>query len=232
MEYIFLSILLFIGSVESVRHRKLTAAGAIAGAVIGFGVFIGAGWTGIAMLAAFFLAGTLATSWKRRQKTQMGLAQERAGQRRLGQVIANGGAAGALGLAALFLPQHKSIFAFLMVGAISSAMADTLSSELGSVYGKRFYNIVTFKKDQKGLDGVVSLEGTLIGICGSVIIALIYAIGFGWTSQALSIVLAGTIGNLMDSILGAVFERKGLLGNNAVNLLNTLAGALTALAFV
>lgn len=232
MEYIFLSILLFIGAVESFRHRKLTASGAVAGALTGFCIFIGAGWTGIAMLAAFFLLGTLTTSWKRRLKTKIGMAQERAGQRRLGQVIANGGVAGAFGLAALFLPSQKNALSFLMAGALSSAMADTLSSELGSVYGRRFYNIITFKKDQKGLDGVVSLEGTFIGICGSVIVSLIYATGFGWSNRVIWIVLAGTAGNLVDSVLGATLERKGVIDNDSVNFANTFIGALTLYFFL
>ncbi len=42
------------------------------------------------------------------------------------------------------------------------------------VYGRRFFNIITLKPDGKGLDGVISMEGTLIGIAGCVIIAAIY----------------------------------------------------------
>lgn len=232
MNYIFLAILLFIGVVESIRHRKLTVAGAVAGGLIGFCIFIAAGWAGIAMLAAFFLFGTLATSWKRKQKATIGMAQERGGQRNLGQVIANGGVAGLLGVTALFLPQQKETLAFLMAGAFSSAMADTLSSELGSVYGSRFYNIVTLKKDKQGLDGVISFEGTAIGLLGTVIIAAIYCSGFGWSIKFFSILLAGTVGNLVDSLLGATLERKGIIRNDAVNFINTLIGALMILPFV
>lgn len=231
MQYILVVILLFVGVVESIRYRKLTRAGAIAGGVAGFCIFVGAGWTGIAMLAAFFLLGTLATSWKRRQKTAMGMMQERGGQRKLGQVLANGGVAGLLGLVSLFFPQHKSLFAFLMAGSFSSAMADTLSSELGSLYGKKFYNIISFKRDQKGLDGVVSLEGTLIGVLGSAVIATIYSIGFGWNTHFLWIVLVGTIGNLADSVLGATLERKQVINNDVVNFSNTLIAAAVALFF-
>lgn len=232
MNYIFLAIFLFIGVVESIRHRKLTTSGAIAGGIIGFCIFIAAGWSGIAMLAAFFLFGTLATSWKRKQKTKAGMAQERGGQRNLGQVFANGGVAGLLGAAGLFLPEQKEVLAFLIAGAFSAAIADTLSSELGTVYGKRFYNIITWKKDRKGLDGVVSLEGFLIGIFGSAIIGSIYCIGFGWSNLFIWVIIAGTAGNLVDSILGATLEQKGILRNDAVNLINTLTGALVALALV
>jgi uncharacterized membrane protein len=41
-------------------------------------------------------------------------------------------------------------------------------------------------------------------------------------------VIAGTLGNLVDSFLGAKFENKGWLSNNAVNLANTVSAALVA----
>jgi uncharacterized membrane protein len=110
LQYILVIALLFVGVVESIRHRKLTVAGAIAGGVIGFFVFSGAGFTGLAMLGLFFFLGTTATSWKRRQKAQSGMAQETGGQRRLGQVLANGGVAGMLGLLSVFFPEQKPAF--------------------------------------------------------------------------------------------------------------------------
>jgi uncharacterized protein (TIGR00297 family) len=232
LHYIIVVIFLFIGVVESIRRRKLTVAGAIAGGVIGLLVFIGAGFTGLAMLAAFFLLGTTATAWKRKQKTQVGMAQEEGSRRNLGQVLANGGISGMLGLLALFLPEQKDLFAFLMAGAFSAAMADTLSSELGTIYGKRFYNIITFQKDERGSDGVISLEGTIFGVIGSSIIALIYCSGVGWNEHFFWIVLAGIIGNLTDSVLGATLERKQVIGNDAVNALNTLTGILVLLLFL
>jgi uncharacterized protein (TIGR00297 family) len=193
---------------------------------MGFLIFIAAGWTGIAFLALFFLLGTFATSWKRRQKENAGMAQEVGGLRKTGQVMANAGIGGLLGLLALFFPQEKDFLTFLMAGAFSSATADTLSSELGTVYGKKFYNILTLKKDQKGLDGVISLEGTLFGLAGSLLIAVIYSIGYGVDERFIWIAVAGTIGNLLDSVLGATLERKGVIPNDVVNFLNTLVAAL------
>lgn len=212
--------------VESIRHRKLTVAGACAGGLIGFFVFVGAGWTGLFLLAAFFLLGTAATAWKRQQKAQIGMAQERGGQRTLGQVFANGGVAGVLGLLALFFPQEKDLLAAMIAAVFSSALADTLSSELGSLYGRRFFNILTLKQEKRGLDGVVSLEGTAIGVLGSLLVALIYGAGYGWDQRVFWIVIAGTAGNLVDSILGATLERKGIINNDLVNVSNTLLAAL------
>src|SRR5205823_4804877 len=175
------------------------------------------------------IAGTVATAVGRTEKEKFGIAEKNKGERTTGQVLANGGIAALAGLLALINHKHPLIWQLAAAAALSSATADTLSSELGSIYGRRFYNILTFKKDKRGLDGVVSLEGTLFGIAGSAMIALIYAAGYGHPAHMLLILLAGTIGNLADSILGATLERKGRITNDLVNGLNTLIAAITAL---
>jgi uncharacterized protein (TIGR00297 family) len=213
----------------SVRAGKIDRLGAIVGGVISYLIFLGAGYTGIAMLAAFFILGSAATSVSAGVKEKLGVAEENRGRRSAGQAIANAGVAGILGLLIYFFPEKSYTMRLMMAASLASAIADTLSSELGTVYGRRFYNILSLKKDQRGLNGVISLEGTLIGIAGSGVIAIIYSFGFGWTNHELWIIIAGTIGNLADSILGATFERRRYLSNNAVNFLNTLIAAFTAL---
>ncbi|MEP6846110.1 MAG: DUF92 domain-containing protein, partial [Panacibacter sp.] len=143
---------------------------------------------------------------------------------------ANTGIAAILGILIYFYPSEKNILSLMMAATFASATADTLSSELGNICGSKFYNIITLQKDGRGLNGVISLEGILIGLGGSVIIAIIYAFGFGWSAaNILLITLAGAAGNIGDSIIGATAERKLLLKNNAVNFLSTGIAAITAL---
>jgi uncharacterized protein (TIGR00297 family) len=212
----------------SIAMKKLTIGGALTGAIIAILVFLGFGYSGVSMLAAFFISGTAATSWKKKEKAFVKIQHDQSVRRDAGQVLANGGIAGLMGALSCFFPGRALVFNLMMAASLSSAMADTLSSELGMVYGRRFYNIISWKKDIKGFDGVISLEGTLIGVTGSVIIAFIDVLGLGWGIGFWIIILAGSVGNLSDSVLGALFERRHLLTNNGVNFLNTIIAAIVA----
>jgi len=242
-------VLLFLaaGAAASARWKKLTPAAAVTGAVCGTVIYMGDGFRGLALLALFFVLGTAATA--------LGPSPHQS-TRRTGQVIANGGIAAIAGLLALIFPAGRQIFTLVLAASLSSATADTLSSELGMVYGRRFFNILTLKADERGLDGVISLEGLLFGAIGSALVAAVFLIipappaSFFFVvpgthhqhspvfsssdavlsnSQAFLILLiAGTIGNLADSLLGALFERRGLLTNDQVNFGNTLIAAACA----
>jgi uncharacterized protein (TIGR00297 family) len=224
-------VILIAGMLLSILFGKLTAIAAFAGGMIACFIFIGAGYAGITMLATFFIFGSAATSWKLSYKMQLGVAEKTKERRTTAQVLANGGIAAIMGLLIWLYPLHKNIFIVMMAASLASATADTLSSELGTVYGRKFYNIISFKKDTRGLDGVISIEGTVIGIIGSALIAVIYSIGCGWNKNFIWIIIAGTIGNVADSILGATLERRNYLQNNAVNFFNTLVAAIVALIF-
>ncbi|MDF7814833.1 DUF92 domain-containing protein [Hymenobacter sp. YC55] len=221
-------LVLAAGMVYSVRTGKLTIPGAATGGLLGILLFLGAGFTGLALLAVFFLLGSAASAWKRPDKQRLGLAEANKGRRTAGQALANAGVASVAGLLSWLSPAHAPFFQLLLAGSLAAATADTLSSELGNVYGRRFYHILTLRPDVRGRDGVVSLEGTALGLVGSALIAGVYSVGLGWHPGFGWVLLAGAVGNIADSVLGATLERKGLLSNNAVNMLNTLVGAGTA----
>ena len=225
-QYLLFSILIIAIVIISITFKKLTTTGGIAAAFVGFAVYAGSNYTGLAMLGAFFILGTLATAWRKNEKLPLKAKTDRSTARNAGQVMANGGVAAIMGILAVLFPLHAGVLKLMLAASLSAAIADTLSSELGMLYGRRFFNILNFRKEQKGLDGVVSMEGISIGIAGSIVIALIYT-GFRTLNiQFILIVVAGTIGNLADSILGAMFERKHYLSNDQVNFLNTLTAAL------
>jgi uncharacterized protein (TIGR00297 family) len=220
---------LLAGAAASTARKKLTPSAAATGALLGALIYFGSGFPGLTLLAVFFLAGTAATSWKKEEKRLIQGSAAHQTTRRAGQVLANAGVAAILSGTAIAIPAERSLLVLMMAAAMSSALSDTLASELGMVYGHRFFNILTGRSDEKGLDGVISIEGLLFGMAGSALMAAIYCLFVAkWGRPFLVILVAGTIGNLADSLLGAVFERRKLLSNDLVNLLNTLVAALLA----
>lgn len=225
-------LIIITGAIASVWLRKLTLTAAAIGTLLAACIYAGEGITGICMMAAFFILGVLATAWKFTVKNELGLAEVNRGRRTAGQVIANAGVASIPGLLAACGLMRADTALVITAAAFASATADTLSSELGNVYGKRFYNIITWRRDSRGANGVISLEGTLAGIGGSSVIALIYASGPGAVLHIPLIIIAGTAGNLADSVLGVTLENKKIAGNNAVNFLNTAVAAAIAWSFL
>ncbi len=231
ISYLAVFIAMVAGMLISVLKQKLTVAAALTGGLLGMLIFYGAGFTGITLLTTFFVLGVGATGWKFNAKMKEGIAEKKEGKRNAGQVLANAGAAAILALLAIYDAEYTAILQLMIAGCFSAATADTLSSELGNVYGRRYYHIISLKKMQRGTNGAVSLRGTAAGIFGSTVIALVYVLATGWNAQRfLVIIIAGTAGNVADSILGLTLENKGLLNNNAVNFLNTIVGAGVAWA--
>jgi len=224
--------ILLIAGVWTYTSGKLTIAGSITGVITGFIIFKGADLVGFVLLTFFFTVGSAATKWQLGKKAMMNATDTANGRRTAGQVIANSGVACILALLALWRNEYLPVMQLMIAGSFAAATADTLSSELGTVYGRSFYNIITLKKDTRGLDGVISLEGTLIGTIGAFAIAVIYALFLGWSIHVLWIAIAGFTGNIIDSVLGATLERKGLMGNNVVNFLNTAVGAIVCGLFL
>ena len=115
--------------------------------------------------------------------------------------------------------------------ALAEAAADTVSSECGQALRDRARLITTFESVPAGTDGGVTMAGCAGGLIGATLISAacvtvsLLPIRLIWLPA-----IAGTLGMLADSILGAVFERRGALNNDAVNLLSTvIAAALGAI---
>lgn len=190
----------------------------------------GYGW--FAILVTFFGLGGLASKFRYDEKLERGIAQENEGARGSGNVLAN--SAVALVAVVLFAASGRmgmapAPFRFAFAGSVAAAMADTLSSEIGGLFdGPRL--VTTLERVEPGTDGAVTWQGQVAGLVGSGIVAGIAALFFDLGPLGAGIVIAGGLaGTTADSLLGATLE-GGLLDNQGVNLLATLAGAVTSAA--
>jgi uncharacterized protein (TIGR00297 family) len=112
------------------------------------------------------------------------------------------------------------------ISSIAAATSDTFSSELGILSNEKPRLITTFEVVEKGTDGAVTIFGTLAGILGAFLIGLFGYLLFGDVEMVLCGTVGGIAGNLADSFVGALFERKGILNNEHVNLIATTVGGV------
>jgi len=173
--------------------RWLTPGGLVAACAVGIGVAWGLGWPGLAVLAAFFLSGSLLTQ----------LAERRSPHRSARQVLANGGVAAVAALLGSWAAA---------AGAIAAAAADTWATEIGAFSPIPPRLVTTWRRVTRGTSGGITLLGTLGGVAGAATIAwLAHALaprGGGLSPGFLTLTVAGVGGMLADSVLGATVQGK------------------------
>jgi uncharacterized protein (TIGR00297 family) len=209
--------------------RGVTTSGAIAGGAVCFLVMLGAGWGGFAALCAVFAMTWVATRVGYRRKLQLGSAERRGG-RNAGQVLANLGVSTLAAVLYLWL-QDPPLLAALSA-SLSEVAADTLSSEIGTVLGGTPRLLTTGEAVPAGTDGAITWPGTIAGLVSALLVSLVCAAAQVVAFRNLLLCAAAAMaGTLADSLLGATLERKGVLGNNAVNLLSTASAAMLGWLF-
>jgi uncharacterized protein (TIGR00297 family) len=175
-------------------------------------------------LLVVFAVTLVATRVGYARKQQLRTA-EPAGGRTAAQAMAN------LGIAALVVAVAGPGWPVLALAALAEAAADTSSSEIGMAFPGKTYLVTDFKSVPAGTDGGISLFGTIAAIAGAASVAVAAVITGRVSIHAIVIIiLAGFFGTVVDSLLGAVFERRGLLNNDLVNLLSTAAAVAMAWA--
>lgn len=208
--------------------RSVDVSGVVAGTLLGTLIFASAGLGGWLLLLAFFVLGTAATKLGYKRKAAAKLAQEKGGRRGARHAFANTGMAAACAFFAATTPYPLICLAGL-AGAFATAAGDTMSSEIGQLWGRRTFLITTLRPVPRGTDGAVSLEGTLAGLFASAAVAFLgAALGLYPPLVALLVTVAAFLGTVLESLIGATLEQRGYFDNEAVNFLNTLIGALLA----
>lgn len=211
--------------------RTVNPSGVVAGFLVGFLIYFFLDWEGYLLLLAFFVIGSGCTKFGYKTKAAHKIAQEGGGRRGARHALANAGVATACAIFAA-VTDHPELFGLAFAGAFATAAADTASSEIGQVIGRRTFLLTTFRPVPRGTEGAVSLEGTLAGVAASLVIAALgAAVGLYPWIGVLPIVLAAFVGTTFESLVGAALEKRQLLDNEALNFLNTLVGALVAVIF-
>ncbi|KAI9635419.1 integral membrane protein DUF92-domain-containing protein [Dioszegia hungarica] len=223
-------------SLHGYRKGSLSGSGAIAAWVVGYGhlanplkVF------GVTMIV-FYLVGSRATKVKADVKARLEDGPDPAkpgGNRDALQVLSS--SLPSLLAALLYrgyvaspessffdlLPLNVSArpLIYMALGHFSTCLADTLASELGILSSSPPFFILSGKTVPPGTNGGVSLLGLGASVAGGAIMALTMIAdlliedpgspeNLGWAGEMLLFgTLAGLAGSLLDSLLGALFQR-------------------------
>ncbi len=210
----------------------------------------------------FFLSSSILTKHGYSYKRRIGAAEPPSG-RRWTQVLGAGGVAALFSLLPLLGLINTRGAVAAALAALAASNADTWAAELGSLYGGQPRLITRpWEKVPPGLSGGVTLAGELGSLAGSTAIALAalaaYKLGLLQLSPSSipAIALAGYIGEVVDSLIGATLQAKYLcpacnvltdkevhgcgtptvhvggikhFKNEATNIASTLAASLAAL---
>ncbi len=206
-------------------HGSATWAGVILGSII----WVCGDWRCYLILVLFFVLGTLATKHGYERKMWRGVAQEDQGRRGARHVVAN---CGMPTLCAFFVAAtpYPQWFKIALVASLATALFDTLSSELGQVYGRYPVLPTTGETVPIGTEGAISMEGTLAGLFGTIFMAVFaWLIGAVPASAISLVVMAAFIGGSAESLIAAVIRADFTWRNEILNLTNTAIGAAVAL---
>ena len=205
--------------------------GMLTGVLLGLLTIVLGGLEWFAVLIAFYAIGGLSTKFEYERKAERGVAEDNEGARGSGNVLGNSAVALAavVGYAAVdagYVPLAQEVYLYAFVGSLSTAMSDTLSSEIGAVYDDPRL-VTTFERVEPGTDGAITWQGELAGFFGAALVAgVAFALFPGVDAAGAGVVFAaGVVGMTADSVLGATIE-DAFLGNQGVNFLATLVGAL------
>jgi uncharacterized protein (TIGR00297 family) len=213
--------------------RAVAPSGAAAGAGLGFVILAAAGWPAYAVLWTFFVVATAATKLGYARKERAGTAQAEKGRRGARHAIANCAVGAALAIVALAISAnaaHRQTILLAFTGAFAAALADTLGTELGSLYGKRPISLLARRAVPPGTSGAVSGAGLAGGLAGGALVGAVAALAglIPWSAAWIG-AAAGIAGSLAESLIGdSARLRGGRIEHDFANAFNTFVGASVA----
>ncbi|XP_048357895.1 transmembrane protein 19 [Sphaerodactylus townsendi] len=253
------------------KKKSLDHGGAIGGLLVGF-VLTVANYSFFTALLMFFVTSSKLTKWKGEVKKKIDSEYKDGGQRNWVQVFCNGGVPAELALLYMiengpgeipvdFSKQYTASWMCLsLLAALASSAGDTWASEIGTVISHEPRLITTWEKVPVGTNGGVTVVGLISSLLGGTAVGVAYFISQLIFVNNLDISapqwpiivfggIAGLLGSVIDSYLGATMQYSGLdtrtgmivnhqtedtkhisgkpiLDNNAVNLFSSVVVAL------
>ena len=226
--------------VGSTKARVLDSSGVAAAVFVGLTVGVLGHWIWLLILLSFLASSHLATKWKFEEKKARNMSESDDGHRSWMNVIANGGIPTLIATLA-FLTENWELGIWVFGAAVAVATSDTFASEFGCL-DDNVRMITNFKKCEAGINGGFSRTGQLAALLGAAIMSVLTLIAWFATNKSASmdlgiqnsiaVLIIGFLGCQIDSLLGALFENRGLLTKGGVNALAITSGMLIMWAWL
>ncbi len=205
----------------------LIRAGTRSGIFAGFVHALWFAWEGGASVIAAFLSlvvvGTGASRTGIARKARLGVAQEAGGRRSARHVVANAGAAAIVLILGAARPEWSVWTIPAAAAALAGSLADTVAGEWGMLARETPRLLLFGPMVIRGTDGGMTWAGVFFSLVGGAITATAVAATDGVFRWA--IVVGGLAGSLVDSLIGATLERRGVLNNEGVNFASSSCAA-------
>lgn len=259
-------------TLRAVNKRSLSGSGALGALLVGF-VLTMANFSFFSSLLAFFITSSKLTRWGGAEKKKIDAEYKEGGQRNWVQVFCNGGVPAELALLYMievgpgeipidFGKQYSASWMCLaLLGALACSTGDTWASEVGPVLSKTKPRLITtWEEVPAGTNGGVTTVGLVASFLGGLTVGGAYFLTQHLFVSDLHLAdpqwpiflyggVAGLLGSLLDSFLGANMQYSGfdssigkvvsyesattrricgkpILDNNAVNLFSSVLIAL------
>jgi uncharacterized protein (TIGR00297 family) len=221
------ALIAFTFAYFSYHFRVADVSGLFSGAIVGIILIVFADARWFIIMLAFLILGSAATRYRYELKAADGIAQSHGGVRGYVNVFSNS-LAGVTGAILYGLSGGNPLALALFLGSVATAAADTVGGEIGMT-GRDPVLITTLEPVPRGTNGGVTLLGEAASLAAAGVIALAgYLLGLGGIALLASATIAGFAGANVDSLVGALLENRGYIGNAGTNLLATLAGGIIA----
>lgn len=223
--------------------------GLVAGLIVGTVVYAAFGWPGFVLLLLFFATSEASTrhTLAAMKKQSRAFAEDKKGAKTFGEIFVPGVVPLLAGLVMIFTNQPTNRFLSLLafVAALTTSLGDLVSTDLGQVYGKRTYQLITLDRVRAGTRGGVSVEGSIYGAATILLFTVItYALfglgefnvqgsGMEFGVKAIVIVIfAAVLANHIESVISGILEQFQKHPNKQLlSFIGGVVGALLAVFF-
>ena len=187
-------------------RQSLSVSGAVGAISVGTLIFGFGGWSWGVMLCLFFISSSLLSHYREHDKQRVAGKFQKGHQRDGWQVLANGGVGA--GVAILHFVFPSDLWTACYIGIMATVTADTFATEVGTLAKSPPRLITTGQIVEVGTSGGISWLGTSVSFGGALFMG--FAAGLMFHTHLLYTMLlggvAGLIGSLSDSVLGATVQ--------------------------